>query len=88
MTLSPRPPGETTAKGSRGIAPALIIAAEYDRLRGEARHYADTLADVGALAEYYEVPGVDHGYNIMSGDIESTRRTYARITEHVIRATA
>jgi acetyl esterase/lipase len=74
-------------KGLAGIAPALIITAEYDRLRGEARQYADTLADIGALAEYYEVPGVDHGYNIMSGDIESTRRTYARITEHVIRAT-
>jgi acetyl esterase/lipase len=76
------------ATGLAGIAPALIITAEYDRLRDEARRYADALAHVGALAEYYEVPGVDHGYNIMSDDIDSTRQTYARMTEHVIRATA
>ena len=76
------------ARGLAGIAPALIITAEYDRLRDEARRYADALHDVGALAEYLEVPGVDHGYNIMSDDIESTRRTYTHITEHVIRATA
>lgn len=75
------------AKGLAGIAPALIITAEHDRLRDEARRYADALADVGALAEYYEVAGVDHGYNIMSDDVESTRQTYARITDHVIRAT-
>lgn len=74
--------------GLAGIAPALIITAEYDRLRDEARRYAEALADVGALAEYHEVPGVDHGYNIMTDDIESTRQTYSRITEHVIRATA
>lgn len=75
-------------KGLAGIAPALIITAEHDRLRNEACRYAEALADVGALAEYYEVPGVDHGYNIMTDDIESTRQTYARITEHVMRATA
>lgn len=75
------------AEGLEGIAPALIITAEFDRLRDEARRYADALADVGALAEYHEVPGVDHGYNIMSDDTESTRQTYARIAEHVKRAT-
>ncbi|CAN7447832.1 alpha/beta hydrolase [Mycolicibacterium frederiksbergense] len=77
----------TNARGLAGIAPALIITAEHDRLRDEARRYADALADVGALAEYHEVAGVDHGYNIMSDDVESTRQTYARITEHVTRAT-
>lgn len=74
--------------GLQGIAPALVITAEYDRLRDEARRYADALAAAGALAEYYEVPGVDHGYNIMSENIEATRRTYAHIVEHVRRVTA
>ncbi|WAJ47583.1 alpha/beta hydrolase [Mycobacterium sp. Aquia_216] len=70
-----------------GIAPALIVTAEYDRLRDEARKYAEKLDAAGALAEYYEVAGVDHGYNIMSQAADVTRRTYARIAEHVARAT-
>jgi hypothetical protein len=39
------------------------------------------------LAEYYEVAGVDHGYNIMSEATDITRRTYSRIAEHITRAT-
>ncbi|OBF64428.1 carboxylesterase [Mycobacterium sp. 852002-51971_SCH5477799-a] len=70
-----------------GIAPALIVTAEHDRLRDEARSYADRLGGVGALAEYYEVAGVDHGYNIMSDAGDVTRRAYAHIAEHVVRAT-
>mgnify|MGYP000051726666 FL=1 len=71
------------ADGLHGIAPALIIAAEHDRLRGEAQRYAVALDEVGALIEYYEVPDVDHGYNIMSDSVETTRRTYDRIVDHV-----
>lgn len=70
-----------------GIAPALVVTAEQDRLRDEARRYAGKLDAVGALAEYHEVAGVDHGYNIMSGARDVTRRTYAHIAEHVVRAT-
>jgi acetyl esterase/lipase len=70
-----------------GIAPALIVTAEHDRLRDEARRYASKLAAVAALAEYHEVAGVDHGYNIMSKAGDVTRRTYAHIAEHVVRAT-
>ena len=71
-----------------GIAPALIVTAEHDRLRNEARRYAARLDTVGALVEYYEVPGVDHGYNIMSDAADVTRRSYARIVEHVRSAIA
>lgn len=70
-----------------GIAPALVVTAEHDRLRDEARRYAGKLGAVGALTEYHEVAGVDHGYNIMSEAADVTRRTYARIAEHVVRAT-
>nr|WP_115281818.1 alpha/beta hydrolase [Mycolicibacterium tokaiense] len=69
-----------------GIAPALVVTAEYDRLRDEARRYADALQAAGALAEYYEVPGVDHGYNIMSDAADVTLAAYAHITDHVRRA--
>jgi acetyl esterase len=76
----------SNASGLDGIAPALIITAEHDRLRDEARRYAAMLDEVGALIEYHEVPGVDHGYNIMSDSLEATRRTYARIVDHVLTA--
>ena len=65
-----------------------VVVAEYDRLRGEAHRYARKLHTAGALAEYHEVPEVDHGYNIMSGAREITEHVYARIADHVVRATA
>lgn len=70
-----------------GIAPALVVTAERDRLRNEGRRYADKLESVGALAEYLEVIGADHGYNIMTADTEGTRNYYRRMAEHITRAT-
>ncbi|MEH0108983.1 alpha/beta hydrolase [Tersicoccus sp. MR15.9] len=67
-----------------GIAPALIIAAENDVLRDEAKRYADRLAAVGALVEYREVAGKDHGYDAFDDD--AARTTYAFIAEHIRRA--
>ncbi len=32
--------------------------------------------------------GVDHGYNIMSNETDVTRRMYAFIADHVVRATS
>lgn len=76
------------ADGIAGIAPALVVTAEHDRLRDEARRYAEKLDAAGALAEYHEVAGVDHGYNIMSAATDVTRQTYAHIAGHVVRATS
>jgi acetyl esterase len=70
-----------------GIAPALVVTAELDRLRGDGHRYAEKLDAAGALVEYYEVAGADHGYNVISGALESTRRAYAKIAHHVARAT-
>ncbi|MDX1880119.1 alpha/beta hydrolase [Mycolicibacterium sp. 141076] len=72
----------------KGIAPALIVTAEYDRLRDEAWQYAQKLDAVGTLAQYHEVPGVDHGYNIMSNATDVTRGVYEMIAGHVSRAIA
>jgi acetyl esterase len=79
----------SNGEGLAGIAPAVIIAPEYDRLRDEAWAYAQKLDAVGSLAEFIEVPEVDHGYNIMSGAPGAaavTLEMYGRITQHVIRA--
>lgn len=78
----------TNADDIDGIAPALVVTAEYDRLRDEAWRYAQKLDAVGALAEYHEVRGVDHGYNIMSDAGDVTRRVYDVIAGHVSRAIA
>ncbi len=71
-----------------GIAPAVVVTAEHDRLRNEARRYAEKLDAAGSLVEYHEVAGVDHGYNIMSGAVDTTDQVYSRIVGHVSRATA
>jgi acetyl esterase/lipase len=73
----------TNANDITGIAPALVVTAEFDRLRGEAERYAEKLAAAGSLAEYYEVRGVDHGYNLMGGATEITRQMYEFIAGHV-----
>ncbi len=76
----------TNADDITGIAPALVVAAEFDRLRGEDKRYADKLEAAGSLVEYVEVRGVDHGYNIMSDATEITRQMYDLIVGHVKQA--
>ena len=80
------PAWEGNADGIAGIAPALVVTAEFDGLRNEAKCYADKLEAAGSLAEYIEVPGVDRGYDIMTDAAETTRRMYEVIAAHVNRA--
>lgn len=77
----------TNGAGLHGIAPALVITAEYDRLRDEGASYAADLDAVGSLAEHHDVAGVDHGYNIMSNATDVTERMYDLIAGHVRRRT-
>jgi acetyl esterase/lipase len=77
----------TNADHIDGIAAAVVVTAEHDRLRDEARRYAEKLDTAGSLVEYLEVAGVDHGYNIMSNALDDTEQAYSRIADHVVRAT-
>ncbi|MER5796215.1 alpha/beta hydrolase fold domain-containing protein [Streptomyces sp. NPDC001980] len=77
--LSPAHPSD--AADLTGIAPALVITAEFDLLRAEGERYASRLGAVGALAEYHEVAGVDHGYD--GKDDAKAREVYALIARHV-----
>jgi acetyl esterase/lipase len=72
--------------GLAGIAPALVITCEHDRLRAEAVMYAGKLAEAGALVEHYDIRGVDHGYDLMRGEPELVRRVYAFLALQVERA--
>lgn len=77
--VSPAGPADTS--DLTGMAPAVIIAAEHDILRDEARRYADRLETVGALVDYREIPGADHGYDM--DDDALARETYLYIAEKV-----
>ncbi|WP_406005601.1 alpha/beta hydrolase [Streptomyces sp. NBC_00637] len=68
-----------------GIAPALVITAEYDLLRNEAVRYAERLGAAGALVEHHDIAGADHGYD--TKDDERARTTYALIARHLRQAT-
>lgn len=66
-----------------GIAPALVITCEHDRLRAEGIRYADMLAEAGSLVEHYDIHGVDHGYDLMGAPPELVEQMYAFLALHV-----
>jgi acetyl esterase/lipase len=74
--------------GIAGIAPALVITCEIDRLHDEGVAYADKLAAAEALREHLDLAGVDHGYNVLSRDRALVEHSYALIAKHVVAATA
>ncbi|PAZ10432.1 carboxylesterase [Streptomyces sp. SA15] len=80
--VSPAHPSDTA--DLTGIAPALVITAEFDLLKGEGERYADRLRMDGALVEHHDVPGADHGYD--TSDDENARKTYALIARHIRKA--
>ncbi len=82
--VSPAGPADTA--DLTGIAQALVITAEHDRLNAEGVRYAHRLDGAGALVAHHDVRGADHGYDVR--DIEKARRTYALIAGHVRDATA
>ena len=80
--LSPAAPADTA--DLTGIAPALVITAEYDTLRAEGERYARRLEALGALAEHVLVPAADHGYDVR--DSRLARETYSTIAGHLAAA--
>ncbi|NEK56783.1 alpha/beta hydrolase [Geodermatophilus sabuli] len=67
----------------RGIASALVVTAEHDRLRAESETYAQLLDRAGALQELVIVPGADHAYNLVAKDGRQTREMYDAISARV-----
>jgi acetyl esterase len=62
-----------------GLPPALIIAAEYDTLRDEARAYAERLKDAGVATRYVCAEGMVHGYLQMRGLVPEAQIAFAKI---------
>ncbi|MFB9624312.1 alpha/beta hydrolase fold domain-containing protein [Nonomuraea helvata] len=80
---SPAHPADTA--DLTGIAPALVITPEYDRLHAEGSQYAQRLHKAGALAEHHDVPRADHAYDM--NDADKARQSYALIARHLRQAT-
>lgn len=80
--VSPAHPSDTA--DLKGIAPALVITAEFDLLKAEGERYAGRLREAGALVEHHDVPKADHGYD--GTDDEKAREVYALIARRVRQA--
>ena len=62
------------AKDLSGLPPALIIGAEYDILRDEAREYAKKLTAAKVNAQYSEYSGMGHSFVSMRGSLDQGKR--------------
>lgn len=63
-----------------GLAPALVITAEYDLLRDEADAYARRLADAGVPVSHHVIDGVDHAFTHV-GPVDKLRETLALVED-------
>ena len=62
-----------------GLPPALIIAAEYDTLRDEAKAYAKRLQQANVPTLYSCYSGMIHGFLQMGGIVADARAALAEI---------
>jgi acetyl esterase len=71
------------ADSLRGVAPAVIIAAEHDILRSEAQEYAQRLRDEDVRVAYHDYAGQIHGFFQMRGVMSDAHDAIAVVASHV-----
>ena len=59
----------------------LIISAQYDLLRDEAKEYANKLKEAGSTSWYHEIQDVVHGFFMLSPMLEPVKKSYEIINE-------
>lgn len=62
-----------------GLPPALIVAAEYDTLRDEAKAYAEKLTAAGVATRYVCAEGMVHGFLQMRGLVAQAQAAIGEI---------
>jgi acetyl esterase len=60
-----------------GVAPAIVVTAEFDPLRDEGAAYADRLKNAGVTTEYVPGPGLVHGFAAFFGAVDAAGATLA-----------
>lgn len=69
-----------------GVAPALILTAEFDPLRDEGEAYAQRLRAAGVPVESTRYDGTIHGFVAMPALFDSGRRGFAQLVDALVRA--
>lgn len=70
----------------RGLAPALVITAEFDPLRDEGEAYADRLKEAGNDVTARRFDGQIHGFFAMGGVIPTANEAVALAADHAAKA--
>jgi acetyl esterase len=68
-----------TAKSLKGVAPAILIAAEFDPLIDDVRNYYNKLTKDSVPAVYKEFAGQIHGFFNLSGVTNDANSLYSEI---------
>ncbi|MBV8549941.1 MAG: alpha/beta hydrolase [Acidobacteriaceae bacterium] len=71
------------AQDLTGLAPALILTAEFDILADEGRAYANRLEQAGVSVEREDYPGMLHGFFQWGGVVAEGRAAMNRVVQHL-----
>jgi acetyl esterase len=69
-----------------GLAPAVVVTAEFDPLRDEGRAYADALERAGVPVVRHEYGGMIHGFFGLSAAFDASRDAMQRVSTELGRA--
>jgi acetyl esterase len=71
------------ANSLRGVAPAILIAAEFDPLTDDVKNYYQKLIKDSVPAKYKEFAGQIHGFFNLSGVTEDAESLYSEIAKEI-----
>jgi acetyl esterase len=74
------------AENLRGVAPAVVITAEFDPLRDEGEEYARRLELAGVPVQYVPYDGMIHAFFGLSAAFDASRDALARVGTELRRA--